>query len=67
MHIPISDCARSIRKLANLLKPDGKLVISLRHGQTDEERQTRKIHNGCADELRYGRISIYSPRSCKRG
>ncbi|TWX57626.1 methyltransferase domain-containing protein [Colwellia hornerae] len=52
MHIPISDRARSIRKLANLLKPGGKLVISLRHGQTDEERQTRKMHNVCADELK---------------
>ena len=32
MHIPQSARARSIRKLANLLKPGGKLVISLRHG-----------------------------------
>jgi SAM-dependent methyltransferase len=32
MHIPTTDRARSIRKLANLLKPGGKLVISLRHG-----------------------------------
>ena len=49
MHIPPSDRAPSIRKLANLLKPGGKLVISLRHGQTDEKR---KMHNVCADELK---------------
>jgi len=52
MHIPSSDRARSLRKLANLLKPGGKLVISLRHGQTDEERKERKMYNVCADELK---------------
>ncbi|MBA6294414.1 methyltransferase domain-containing protein [Colwellia sp. MB02u-9] len=52
MHIPVSDRARSIRKLANLLKPGGKLVISLRHGQTIEDRNERKMHNVCADELK---------------
>lgn len=48
MHIPTSDRARSIRKLANLLKPGGKLVISLRHGHSDDERV---MHNVCSDEL----------------
>ncbi|MEI6894447.1 MAG: class I SAM-dependent methyltransferase [Colwellia sp.] len=52
MHIPVSDRARSMRKLANLLKPGGKLVISLRHGHTDTERTTRKMHTVCADELK---------------
>jgi SAM-dependent methyltransferase len=52
MHIPVSERARSMRKLANLLKPGGKLVISLRHGQTIEERQARKMHTVCADELK---------------
>jgi SAM-dependent methyltransferase len=52
MHIPPSDRARSIRKLANLLKPGGKLVISLRHGQTNEECKQRKMHHVCADELK---------------
>jgi SAM-dependent methyltransferase len=52
MHIPPNERARSIRKLANLLKPGGKLVISLRHGHTDEERTKRKMHTVCADELK---------------
>lgn len=52
MHIPPSDRARSVRKLANLLKPGGKLVISLRHGQTDDECKQRKIHAVCSDELK---------------
>jgi len=52
MHIPPTDRARSIRKLANLLKPGGKLVISLRHGQTEEECKQRKMHHVCADELK---------------
>jgi SAM-dependent methyltransferase len=53
MHIPPSDRARSIRKLANLLKPGGKLVISLRHGQTNKECKQRKMHVVCADELKH--------------
>lgn len=52
MHVPQSDRTRAIRKLANLLKPGGKLVISLRHGQTDEEKKQRKMHTVCADELK---------------
>ena len=52
MHIPPSDRARSIRKLANLLKPGGKLVISLRHGQNEAEFTQRKMHLVCADELK---------------
>ena len=52
MHIPPTDRARSIRKLANLLKPGGKLVISLRHGQTDEELKQRRMHIVCVDELK---------------
>ena len=52
MHIPQSARARSIRKLANLLKPGGKLVISLRHGQTEDDFKLRKMHTVCADELK---------------
>ncbi len=52
MHVAPSDRARSIRKLANLLKPGGKLVISLRHGQTEQEHKERKMHTVCADELK---------------
>jgi len=56
MHIPVSDRARSIRKLANLLKPGGKLVISLRHSasteEAEQERKERKMHTVCADELK---------------
>ena len=56
MHIPVSDRARSLRKLANLLKPGGKLVISLRHSanteEAEQERKARKMHTVCADELK---------------
>jgi len=38
MHIPETQRSRSLRKLANLLKPGGKLVISLRHGSSGDER-----------------------------
>jgi len=48
MHIPQSDRARSIRKLANLLKPGGKLVISLRHGPSGDQRV---MHQVSVDEL----------------
>jgi SAM-dependent methyltransferase len=48
MHIPTSARARSMRKLANLLKPGGKLVISLRHGKSND---ARVMHDVCCDEL----------------
>ena len=48
MHIPASLRARSLRKLANLLKPGGKLVISLRHGKSTD---ARVMHEVCSDEL----------------
>lgn len=52
MHIPPSERARAIRKLANLLKPGGKLVISLRHSQDLAENHQRSMHLVCADELK---------------
>ncbi|WP_017221305.1 class I SAM-dependent methyltransferase [Moritella dasanensis] len=48
MHIPKSDRPRAIRKLANLLKPGAKLVISLRHGPSGDER---KMHDVSTEEL----------------
>lgn len=38
MHIAPSNRERSFRKLSSLLKPSGKLVISLRHGDSPDER-----------------------------
>lgn len=38
MHIPPSSRERAFRKLSALLKPNGKLVISLRHGECHDER-----------------------------
>ncbi|WP_462158660.1 class I SAM-dependent methyltransferase [Pseudoalteromonas sp. GB56] len=38
MHIPPSQRERSFRKLSSLLKPNGRIVISLRHGSCEDER-----------------------------
>lgn len=38
MHIPASERQRVFRKLSSLLKPNGKMVISLRHGVSPDER-----------------------------
>ena len=43
MHIPISSRERAFRKIANLLKPSGKLVISLRHGKSPDEREMYEV------------------------
>lgn len=48
MHIPVIEREHCIRKLAGLLKPGGKLVISLRHGPSGDQRIMHKV---CADEL----------------
>jgi hypothetical protein len=53
MHIPDSQRSRSLRKLANLLKPGGKLVISLRHGPSADElgSEQRNMFDVCSDQL----------------
>jgi SAM-dependent methyltransferases len=38
MHIAPSNRERTFRKLSSLLKPNGKMVISLRHGECRDER-----------------------------
>ena len=38
MHIPDSQRQRAFRKIANLLNPGGKLVITLRHGSNQDKR-----------------------------
>ncbi|WP_258808119.1 methyltransferase domain-containing protein [Pseudidiomarina sp. CB1] len=48
MHIPPSARQRSFRKLSSLLKPNGKMVVSLRHGASPDERT---MHPVSADEL----------------
>jgi SAM-dependent methyltransferase len=38
MHVPPADRARAMRKLAMLLKPGGRLVMTLRHGPSPDDR-----------------------------
>ncbi len=38
IHLPETDRPRAFRKVINLLKPGGLLVITLRHGPADQER-----------------------------
>ncbi len=60
MHIPDSQRERSLRKLANLLKPGGTLVISLRHGPSGDERLMFDV---CSDQLTtLGKKFTYLPR-----
>ncbi|OEF23107.1 class I SAM-dependent methyltransferase [Aliivibrio logei] len=48
MHIPVSSRARAFRKLSNLLAPNGRLVISLRHGNFNDGRSS---YSCSTDEL----------------
>lgn len=43
MHIPDSSRERAFRKLSNLLAPNGKLVISLRHGSFSDGRTAYSV------------------------
>ncbi|WP_291298780.1 methyltransferase domain-containing protein [Elioraea sp.] len=38
MHVPPDDRQRAMRKLATLLKPGGRMVITLRHGPAPDDR-----------------------------
>ena len=48
MHIPDPQREHSLRQFANLLTPNGKLIISLRHGPSGDER---KMHDVSSDLL----------------
>ncbi|PKF54717.1 class I SAM-dependent methyltransferase [Alteromonadales bacterium alter-6D02] len=48
MHVPEAERAQALVQLVNLLKPGGKLVITLRHGASNDERV---MHQVCANEL----------------
>jgi SAM-dependent methyltransferase len=51
MHVPTSQRSRSLRKLANLLKPGGKIVVSLKFGMTAEEQHERKMFDVSVEEV----------------
>ncbi|MEP1448933.1 MAG: class I SAM-dependent methyltransferase [Paraglaciecola sp.] len=51
MHVPPSQRTRALRKLANLLKPGGKIVISLKFGMTASEQQERSMYNVSVEEV----------------
>ena len=68
MHISESVRERAFRILSNLLKPGGRLVISLRHSSSEDEMRERGHFHVSLDELeRYAKnqalipISITSP------
>lgn len=48
VHIPPTSRRRAFRKLSSLLKANGKLIISLRHGSCNDERTN---HHESTDEL----------------
>ena len=51
MHISPSARKRAFRKLANLLSPNGKLVITLRHGSFNDERVSYGVSTEELDKL----------------
>jgi len=48
MHLPPEERPRAMRKLATLLKPGGRMVLTLRHGPAPEDRPMWPVH---ADEV----------------
>ncbi|MEP0065728.1 class I SAM-dependent methyltransferase [Paraglaciecola sp.] len=53
MHVPPSQRNRALRKLTNLLKPGGKIVISLKFGMTVSEQQERSMFDVSVEELEH--------------
>ncbi|WP_369742807.1 class I SAM-dependent methyltransferase [Pseudidiomarina sp. PP-1MA] len=49
MHVAPSSRQRAFRKLSSLLKPNGKMVVSLRHGASPD---SRTMHPVSANELK---------------
>ena len=66
IHVPPSDRTRAFRKLANLLKPGGKLVISLRHGESPDKRvmypcSSAELKNFAKDHL----LTVLKETNCQ--
>ena len=61
MHIPNTHRERAFRKITNLLKPNGKLVVSLRHGQSPDEREMFPVDKNEIAQLsnQYGLSFVY--------
>ncbi|MFT2091109.1 methyltransferase domain-containing protein [Paraglaciecola sp. 2405UD69-4] len=53
MHVPPSQRSRALRKLTNLLKPGGKIVISLKFGMTPKEQQERSMFAVSVEEVEH--------------
>lgn len=63
MHISPTHRQRSLRKLANLLRPGGKLVITLRHGPCDDDRTMYPVTSAEIEQLSREHGLIYSVQS----
>ena len=51
MHVPVSQRARALRKLTNLLKPKGMIVMSLKQGMDDTELLNHHMYNASINEI----------------
>ena len=63
MHISPTHRQRSLRKLTNLLRPGGKLVITLRHGLCDDDRTMYPVTAAEIEQLSRENCLIYSAQS----
>lgn len=52
MHIPVSQRARAFKNLFSLLKHDGFIVMSLKHGMTEKEQHKRSMFAVSASEVK---------------
>lgn len=51
MHVPSTDRRRAFRKLITLLKPGGRMILSLRHGPGDPERAMHPVSRAEIERL----------------
>jgi SAM-dependent methyltransferase len=63
MHIPASQRARALRKLTNLLKPSGIVVMSLKQGMSEKEQQERTMCDVSAGEIEI--LALYLGLVCE--
>jgi hypothetical protein len=53
MHVSPSQGIQAMRKLANLLKPGGKIIIFLKFGMTQQEHQRRQMYDVSVEEVEH--------------
>jgi SAM-dependent methyltransferase len=67
-HVPQADRARTFRKVVTLLKPGGRVVLTLRHGPAQPDRRVHETSSAEVERLAldHGLVTLRVRQECDR-